>query len=104
MQLPEKIVCNSTLWAACIGGAAQRDAYSDQIEAAGLMLVSIEDNQSYRFISDSAQGVSTKYGVKGVSLLATKPARGLPKGHPRGDKDARRQGQTCHHPHGIGEA
>jgi ubiquinone/menaquinone biosynthesis C-methylase UbiE len=27
-QLPEYIVCNSTLWAACIGGAAQQDDYS----------------------------------------------------------------------------
>ncbi len=74
VQLPEKIVCNSTLWPACIGGAAQRDAYRDEIEVAGLTLVSIEDNPSYRFISDSAQGASVKYGVKSVSLLATKPA------------------------------
>lgn len=28
MQLPENIVCNSTLWAACIGGAAQQDDYA----------------------------------------------------------------------------
>ena len=27
VQLPETIVCNSTLWAACIGGAAQQDNY-----------------------------------------------------------------------------
>lgn len=27
VQLPENIVCNSTLWAACIGGAAQQDKY-----------------------------------------------------------------------------
>src|ERR1051325_5163603 len=26
-QLPENVVCNSTLWAACIGGAAQQDTY-----------------------------------------------------------------------------
>ncbi|MHB1166873.1 MAG: methyltransferase domain-containing protein [Candidatus Nanopelagicales bacterium] len=74
VQLPEKIVCNSALWAACIGGAAQRDAYRQEIEDAGLKPVSIEDNPAYRFISDSAQGATAKYGVKSVSLLATKPA------------------------------
>lgn len=26
-QLPESVVCNTTLWAACIGGAAQQDSY-----------------------------------------------------------------------------
>src|ERR1051325_7707593 len=36
VQLPETIICNSTLWAACIGGAAQQDNYRAQIEAAGL--------------------------------------------------------------------
>jgi ubiquinone/menaquinone biosynthesis C-methylase UbiE len=27
VQLRETIVCNSTLWAACIGGAAQQNIY-----------------------------------------------------------------------------
>ena len=35
VQLPESIVCNSTLWAACIGGAAQQENYRRMIEAAG---------------------------------------------------------------------
>jgi SAM-dependent methyltransferase len=74
IQLPEKIVCNSTLWAACIGGAAQKDAYRAEIEAAGLKLITTLDNPTYRFVSDSAQGASAKYGVKSISLLATKPA------------------------------
>src|SRR5690606_3473137 len=26
-QLPESVTCNATLWAACIGGAAQQNAY-----------------------------------------------------------------------------
>jgi arsenite methyltransferase len=34
--LPESVVYNADLWAACIGGAAQRDAYRSAIEAAGL--------------------------------------------------------------------
>ena len=73
MQLPETIVCNSTLWAACIGGAAQEDSYRQMIEDAGLRLVTVQDNPQYQFISDNAKGASKKFGVKSVSLLAVKP-------------------------------
>jgi len=73
MQLPETISCNTTLWAACIGGAAQRDSYRSMIEAAGLRVSNVEDNPAYQFISDSALGATKKYGVKSVSVLATKP-------------------------------
>jgi arsenite methyltransferase len=73
VQLPESIVCNSTLWAACIGGAAQQDNYRELIEAAGLRVVTAEDNPAYEFISDNAKGASRKYGVKSVSILAVKP-------------------------------
>jgi ubiquinone/menaquinone biosynthesis C-methylase UbiE len=73
VQLPENIVCNSTLWAACIGGAAQQDNYRHMIEAAGLRLVKVEDNPQYQFISDNAKGASKKFGVKSISLLAVKP-------------------------------
>ena len=72
-QLPEGIVCNADLWAACIGGAAQQDSYQSMIQRAGLRVETVEDNPSYRFISDNAQGASRKYGVKSVSLLAVKP-------------------------------
>jgi ubiquinone/menaquinone biosynthesis C-methylase UbiE len=71
--LPEGIVCNATLWAACIGGAAQQDDYRAKIEAAGLRLAKIEDNAAYQFISDNARAASLKFGVKSVSLLAVKP-------------------------------
>ena len=73
VQLPESIVCNSTLWAACIGGAAQQENYRQMIEAAGLSLVKVEDNPQYQFISDNARGASKKFGVKSISLLAVKP-------------------------------
>jgi ubiquinone/menaquinone biosynthesis C-methylase UbiE len=73
VQLPESIVCNSTLWAACIGGAAQQDNYRDLIEDAGLQVATVEDNRAYEFISDNAKAASRKYGVKSVSILATKP-------------------------------
>jgi arsenite methyltransferase len=71
-QLPDTIVCNSTLWAACIGGAAQQDSYRAQIKAAGLRVVKEEDNPQYQFISENAQSASRKFGVKSISLLARK--------------------------------
>ena len=72
VQLPDTIVCNATLWAACIGGAAQRDNYRQMIEAAGLQVMRLEDNPQYRFISDKAKGASKTFGVKSISLLAVK--------------------------------
>jgi SAM-dependent methyltransferase len=72
VQLPENIVCNSTLWAACIGGASQQNSYRGQIEAAGLSVLKVEDNPQYQFISDNAKGASKKFGVKSISLLAKK--------------------------------
>jgi arsenite methyltransferase len=73
VQLPQNIVCNSTLWAACIGGAAQQDNYRRHVEAAGFELVKVEDNPQYQFISENAKGASRKFGVKSISLLAVKP-------------------------------
>lgn len=72
VALPEKISCNATLWAACIGGAMQRDAYRAAIEVAGFSVVTVKDNEAYRFLSDNAQSATTKYGVKSISLLAVK--------------------------------
>ena len=71
-QLPENVVCNSTLWAACIGGAAQQDDYRSAIENAGMEILIIRNNDAYGFISKSAQGASKDYGVKSVSLIAEK--------------------------------
>jgi ubiquinone/menaquinone biosynthesis C-methylase UbiE len=70
--LPEGIVCNADLWAACIGGAAQQDDYRSMVEKTGLRVETIEDNPAYQFISANAQGASRKYGVKSISLLAVK--------------------------------
>ncbi|HEX2258041.1 MAG TPA: methyltransferase domain-containing protein, partial [Afifellaceae bacterium] len=71
-QLPEGIVCDATLWAACIGGAAQQDNYRTMMEAAGLSVEVVEDNTQYRFISENAQAACRKFGVKSVSILAVK--------------------------------
>lgn len=71
-QLPEGITCDATLWAACIGGAMQEDDYLGSIRGAGLRLDEVRDNPQYRFISKNAQGAAAKYGVKSISLVATK--------------------------------
>lgn len=71
-QLPENVTCNSTLWAACIGGASQQDEYRNCIEKAGLEILLIRNNDAYAFISKSAKGASKDYGVKSVSLFAQK--------------------------------
>jgi arsenite methyltransferase len=73
VPLPEGITCDATLWAACIGGAMQIDAYAATIEAAGLRVVRRRVNPEYRFVSANAVGASRKYGVKSVSLLAAMP-------------------------------
>ena len=71
--LPETVVCNADLWAACIGGAAQQNDYRAAIEAAGLRVERIEENTHYRFISDRAKRATARYGVKSISVLARKP-------------------------------
>jgi arsenite methyltransferase len=70
-QLKDTIVCDADLWASCIGGAAQQDAYRDMIETQGLRIEQIRDNP-YRFISKRAVDACEKYGVRSVSLLAIK--------------------------------
>jgi ubiquinone/menaquinone biosynthesis C-methylase UbiE len=70
-QLKDSIVCNADLWASCIGGAAQQQLYLDAIEAAGFTIGRHRAN-AYAFISDQARSASAKYGVKSISLLATK--------------------------------
>jgi arsenite methyltransferase len=71
-QLPENIVCDSTLWASCIGGAEQEGNYRNSIETAGVKVLYVRNNSAYEFISKSARGASKQYGVKSVSLLAEK--------------------------------
>lgn len=72
VQLPENITCNTTLWAACIGGAWQTGRYKDAIETAGLRVVAEQVNDQYRFLSDNAQGATKKFGVRSISLRADK--------------------------------
>ena len=71
-ELPESVTCDASLWAACIGGAMQRDAYRDAIETAGFQIQEVRENDQYRFVSERAENATQKYGVKSVSLLAVK--------------------------------
>ena len=72
VELPGGIVENATLWAACIGGAMHRDSYQAAIEDAGLSIQLVQPNPQYRFISDQANGATTKYDVHSLSLIAVK--------------------------------
>jgi ubiquinone/menaquinone biosynthesis C-methylase UbiE len=69
-QLPEGIKCDAALWAACIGGAMQRERYREAIEAAGFLIETVRENPGYRFISERARNATRKYGVASASLLA----------------------------------
>ncbi len=71
-QMPDNITCNSTLWAACIGGAMQQDSYRNVIQKSGLYITQDKDNLEYAFISESAEGATKDYGVKSASILAQK--------------------------------
>ena len=70
VDLPETIACNTTLWAACIGGAWRIDRYKQAIETAGLRIVAEQVNEQYRFLSDNAQRATKKFGVKSISVRA----------------------------------
>jgi SAM-dependent methyltransferase len=74
-QLPEGVTCDASLWAACIGGAMQRDRYRAAIEGAGLQIVEWRENPEYRFVSERADNAVRKYGVTSISLLARRPER-----------------------------
>jgi len=71
-QLTEAIVGDADLWASCIGGATQHDAYRHAIEGAGLR-IEVTRRNPYEFISQQARNASTQYGVTSISVLAAKP-------------------------------
>lgn len=72
-QLPGEVKCDAALWASCIGGAMQDNAYRDAIGAAGLDIEVVRNND-YEFLSDSALDATKKWGVRSISLLARKRA------------------------------
>ncbi|MDS0279667.1 methyltransferase domain-containing protein [Halomicroarcula sp. S1AR25-4] len=70
--MPESIKNDEDLWAACIGGAEQIDRYTAAIEDAGFSVTDVRENTQYEFISERAANACEKYGVKSISLGATK--------------------------------
>lgn len=70
--LPEGVTCDASLWAACIGGAMQRDDYRAAITGAGFDIEVWRDNPGYRFVSERADNATQTYGVTSISLLARK--------------------------------
>ena len=68
-RLPEGVTCDASLWAARIGGAAQRDEYLAMISDAGFVVETVRAND-YEFVSERALGATTTYGVISISLLA----------------------------------
>jgi arsenite methyltransferase len=72
-QLSEGVTCDASLWAACIGGAMQRDRYREAIERAGLEIEEWRENPQYRFVSERAENAVRKYGVTSISVLARRP-------------------------------
>jgi ubiquinone/menaquinone biosynthesis C-methylase UbiE len=69
--LKESIVCNADLWASCIGGAAEQESYLQAIESSGFSIGQLRVN-AYEFISEQARNASATYGVKSISVLATR--------------------------------
>jgi len=71
-QMPESIKSDADLWAACIGGAEQIDSYTSLIDSAGFEIEEVRENTGYEFLSERAANACQKYGVKSISLAATK--------------------------------
>jgi ubiquinone/menaquinone biosynthesis C-methylase UbiE len=60
---------NTDLWAACIGGAIPQESYVEAIEAAGLQVQELRENE-YEFLTEHALQACDKYGDMSVSLMA----------------------------------
>lgn len=71
IKMPEKIICNANLWAACIAGAMQINEYKQLIVDSGMKIVNVKNNP-YEFLSKNAKGTTSAYGIQSISLLAIK--------------------------------
>ncbi|MEF8820211.1 MAG: methyltransferase domain-containing protein [Haloferacaceae archaeon] len=71
-QMPESIKTDADLWAACIGGAEQIDRYTAALEAAGFSVTDVRENRQYEFVSERAASACETYGVKSVTVGATR--------------------------------
>jgi arsenite methyltransferase len=69
--LKERTRRNVELWAACIAGAIPRSSYLEAVEAQGLQVEQVRNND-YRFISERALDACSTYEVESISLVAVK--------------------------------
>ena len=69
--LTPEIVCNTELWAACVGGAEKLDVYEQLIADSGLTLGERKKNP-YEFLSGRARRATDTYGITSLSLVASK--------------------------------
>jgi arsenite methyltransferase len=69
--LKERTRRNVELWAACIAGAIPRSNYLEAIEAQGLQVKDVRNND-YRFVSERALDACSTYEVESISLVAAK--------------------------------
>jgi ubiquinone/menaquinone biosynthesis C-methylase UbiE len=70
--LAERTVAKVELWAACVAGAVPGLDYVSALERVGLSVETLRENGAYRFVSERARATSDKYGVKSISVLASK--------------------------------
>jgi arsenite methyltransferase len=75
-ELPEGVTCDASLWAACIGGALQRDGWRAAIQA-GFEIEAWRENPEYRFVSERADDATRKFGVTSISLPARRTVTAL---------------------------
>lgn len=59
-------------WTACICGAEQVNDYPDLIESACFQDIEVGENPQYEFLSDQAADACKTYGVKSLSIGATR--------------------------------
>jgi arsenite methyltransferase len=74
--LKERTRRNVELWAACIAGAIPRSDYLEALEAQGLQVKELRNND-YRFISERTLDACSTYEVESISLVAQSRAPSL---------------------------
>jgi arsenite methyltransferase len=76
VTLPESVRENCTLWAECIGGAVEQNAYLGILSSVGFTIESSRQNPQYQFKKDSTTQAALKFQVRSLSILARKPRAG----------------------------
>jgi ubiquinone/menaquinone biosynthesis C-methylase UbiE len=70
VELPVSVRENCELWVECIGGALEQSQYLGIIEAAGLKIETVKNNDRYQFQQPSTKSTADKFQVRSISVLA----------------------------------